>query len=103
MGRESTKPAADVGERMLRAPATSAGKDKFDVRWKEGVWLGDRWESGESLIGASEGFAKAGDLRRKPENGERWNMEGFDNFLGVPWGPHPGAMGWGGRIQCDYP
>ena len=33
-GREYTKPVAEFGERVLYAPAMSAGKDKFDARWK---------------------------------------------------------------------
>ena len=45
-GREVTKPVAEFGECVLYAPAASAGKDKFDVRWKEGVWLGVRMETG---------------------------------------------------------
>ena len=49
-------------------PALSAGRDKFDVRWREGVWLGIRAESGESIIGTNEGVVKARDFRRKPEN-----------------------------------
>ncbi len=36
-GREFTKPVAEFGECVLRAPAMSAGKDTCDVRWKEGV------------------------------------------------------------------
>ncbi len=49
----------------------SAGKDKFDARWNEGVRLGSRVESGESLIGTGEGFAKARDFKIKAENGGR--------------------------------
>ncbi len=73
---------ADFGECVLYTPANSAGKGKSDVRWKA-----VRSESGESVIGTSEGVAKAGDFRRKPENGRRWNVENFDNFVGVsgPW------------------
>ncbi len=65
------KPVAEFGEYVLHAPAMSAGKDKFDARWKEGVWLGIRMESGESLIGTDEGVVKARVLRRKAENGGR--------------------------------
>ncbi len=68
-GREFTQPVADLGERALCAPAMSAGKDKFDVRWKEGVWLGVGLESGEFLTRTSEAVAKAREFRRKPENG----------------------------------
>ena len=69
----------------MYAPALSVGKDKFDVRWKEGVWLGIKAESGESSIGTGEGV--------KPENGGRWDKEDFDKFRGAPWEPYPGAGG----------
>ena len=92
-GREFTKPVAEFGECVLYAPAASAGKDKFDARWKEGVWLGVRMESGESLIGTTEGVVKARDFRRKAENGGRWSTADFDKFVGVPGEPYPGAKG----------
>ncbi len=53
-GRELTKPGAEFGECVFYAPAASAGKDKFDVRWEEGAWWRVRLESGESLRGTSE-------------------------------------------------
>jgi hypothetical protein len=92
-GREFTKPVAEFGECVLYAPADSAGKDKFDVRWREGVWLGVRMESGESLIGTDGGVVKARDFRRKAENGGRWSVAEFDKFVGFPWEPYPGAKG----------
>ncbi len=63
---------------MLHAPAMSAGKDQFDVRWKEGVLLGVRLESGEPMIGTNEGVAKARHLRRNLENGGRWSVQDVD-------------------------
>ncbi len=39
-------------------------------------------ESGESLIGTAEGAVRARDLRRKPEDGGRLNVEEFDKFKG---------------------
>ncbi len=66
---------------------------KFDARWKKGAWLGVRLERGESLIGTSQGVAKARHVRRKPETGGRWSAQDFDKFVGVPWGPRPGAKG----------
>ncbi len=92
-GREFQRPVAEFGECVLYLPALSAGRDKFDVRWREGVWLGIRMESEESIIGTSEGVVKARDFRRKPENGGRWSKEGFNSFVGLPWEPYPGAGG----------
>jgi hypothetical protein len=60
---------------------------------KEGVWLGIKSESGESLIGTGEGVAKAMDFRRKPENGGLWSAKEFDKLRGAPWEPQQGAGG----------
>ncbi len=57
-GREFTRLVAEFGECVWYAPALSAGRDKFDARWREGVWLEVKLESGESIIGTSEGVVK---------------------------------------------
>ncbi len=94
---ETTKPVAEFGECVLYAPAASAGKDKFDTRWDEGVWLGIRMESRESFIGANEGVVKARDFRRKAENGGRWSVADFDKIAGAL-----GAASWSkGRIRIE--
>ncbi len=41
-GREFDNPVAEFGGRASYAPAVSVGNDKFNVRWKEGAWLGAR-------------------------------------------------------------
>ena len=35
--------------------AASVGKNKFDVRWMDGVWLGIKLESRESIMGTADG------------------------------------------------
>ena len=99
-GKEFASPVAEFGESVWYTPANSAGKDKFDVRWFEGVWLGVRVESGESIIGTSGGVVKARDFRRKPLNGGRWSEESLNKFVGVPWEPYPGA---GGGTEGEAP
>ena len=42
------------------------------MRWKDGVWLGIRFESGESIVEAADGVAKAEtseENRRKEDGG----------------------------------
>ena len=41
-GREFRRPVAEFGEAVEYPPAGTAGKNKFDVRWHPGVWLGIR-------------------------------------------------------------
>ncbi len=60
------------------------GKEKFDVRWMEGMWLGVKLESGELIIGKADGVVKARDFRRKPEKEGRWSSDGIDGFNGAP-------------------
>ncbi len=63
-GREESSLSQSLSSgSIMYSPAMSAGKDEADVQWKEGVWLGVRMESGESLIGTSEGVAKAREFR----------------------------------------
>ena len=69
------------------------GRDKFDSRWREGVWPGVRLESGEPIIGTADGVVKAKDFRRKVILKDRWDKEMFSRFKGVPWEPVPGRSG----------
>ncbi len=38
---------------VMLLPAAIVGKNRFDVKWMYGVWLGIKPESGESFIGAT--------------------------------------------------
>ncbi len=71
---------------MLRAPATSAGRDKFDVRWMERVWLGVKTESGEPLIGASERRSREGERLGGNLRTEAVGASDFDRLKGVGGG-----------------
>ncbi len=84
---------AEFGECVMYLPAASAEKNKIDVRWVDGVRLGIKLESGESIIGTACRVVKARDFRRKPGEGGRWSNDGVDGFNGVPGEPYPGAAG----------
>ncbi len=45
-GREFARPAAEFGESVMYLPAASVGKNEFDVRREDGVWLGIKMEGG---------------------------------------------------------
>jgi hypothetical protein len=92
-GRPFNRPVAEFGECIWYLPANTAGINKYEVRWQEGVWLGIRMESGETIVGTELGVVKCRDSRRKPANGGRWNREFVDKIVGVPWEVYPGVKG----------
>jgi hypothetical protein len=92
-GRPFNRPVAEFGECIWYLPANTAGINKYEVRWQEGVWLGIRMESGETIVGTELGVVKCRDFRRKPANGGRWNREFVDKIVGVPWEVYPGVKG----------
>ena len=71
--------------------AGTKGIDKMDCRWSQGIWLGMRDESPESIIGTAHGCIKAKDIRRLGRPEDRWNLSDFNAFTGVPWEPIPGS------------
>ncbi len=54
--------------------------EKQIQRQMDGVRLGAKCESGESIVGAADGVGKARDFRRKPEEGGRWINDGIDGL-----------------------
>ena len=98
-GRDFHRYVAEFGECVWYLKSGSAGTNKFDPRWYEGVWLGIRDETGEAIIGTPDGVVKCRDFRRKPVEEDRWNEEAFDKFKGTPWEPVPGKSGTEIRTQ----
>ena len=60
---------------------------------ERGIYLGTRDESGEAIVGTPFGVVKAKDFRRIGQPDQRWNLEEFNSFNGVPWEPVPGQPG----------
>ena len=54
--------------------------------------MGIRDETGEVIIGTSEGVVKARDFKRMGSPEERWNIESILGFVGTPWEPVPGQV-----------
>ena len=90
-GNKFVREVAEFGEHAWYYNPGIAGRDKLDVRWESGIWLGIRDESGEVIIGTSKGVLKARSFRRKPES-ERWNNNALQEMQGLPWEPIP-ALG----------
>ena len=81
----------------------SVGKDKLNIRWKEGIWLGVREDSGESLVGTVDGVLKVRSYRRRAGDTLRWNDSLLDGFKGVPWEPTPGRDSIEPQIKIGLP
>ena len=52
--------------------------------------MGVKDETGECIIGTSEGTVKARDFKRIADNAARWNAELVKSLRGPPWQPIPG-------------
>ena len=101
-GRDFKRDVAEFGECVWYLEAKSVGKDKFDTRWSEGIWLGIRDESGEILIGTDDGVVKARTFKRRPEQ-ERWTNEKLERMKGVPWEPVPGQKNREIPVKVIFP
>ena len=92
-GRDFKREIAEFGERVFYLKLDSAGKNKYDVRWNEGIFLGVMDESNEILVGTREGVVKAKDFKRMGTYANRWNKQEILEMKGAPWEPTPGRGG----------
>ena len=68
----------------------SVGKDKFNSRWNEGIYLGVINDSVETILGTDQGVVKARDFRTNTIYSDRWDRSRVDDIKGTPWEPTPG-------------
>ena len=62
-GRKFNANYREFGENVLYLRPGSRGKDKFEVRWENGVWFGIADRTGESIVGTEHGVIKVRDVR----------------------------------------
>ena len=87
--RNSSESCLNLEKAMWYLKPGSAGKDKLDERWGDGVYLGIIEESCELYIGTKEGIIKVRTFARRGET-DRWRKKEIDEMIGVPWEPTPG-------------
>ena len=75
---------------MLYLRMGTRGRDKLDSRWATGVWMGVKDETGECIVGTSEGTVKARDFKRFADPAKRWDSTLVKSLQGPPWQPTPG-------------
>ena len=92
-GQEFKNEMLKIGECVCFLKPKSKGKNKTESRCPNGIWLGVREESGEYIVGTSEGVFKVRTVRRKGLEEDSWNWEEFSAFRGLPWEPIPGRPG----------
>jgi hypothetical protein len=92
-GRKFNQAVAEFGECIWHLKPKSKGKYKICIRWEEGIWLGIRDRTGETLVGTSNGIVKVRSFRRKGSEGEKWDRGRMEAMKEVPWEPVPGREG----------
>ena len=102
-GKQFNKECVEFGECVLYLKPGTRGKDKFDTRWEEGIWLGVKDRSLETVIGTNEGVIKVRDVKRKGTEEQRWDISKFNEFKGVPWEPIPGREGIEIKARVNVP
>ena len=75
----------------------------WEERWKEGIWLGVREQSGEIIVGTKDGVVKCRTFKRKATEEERWDVKFLDEMVGVPWMPLPGRYNVDLQIKVKMP
>ena len=70
-GRALAKALAEFGECVWYLKPKTAGINKADVRWDDGVWLGIHDNSGEVYMGTRAGVIKVRTIRRKGIKADR--------------------------------
>ena len=91
-GKDFRNSVVEFGESVMYLKAGSKGRDKLDCRWEQGVWLGMRLETGESVIGTDLGVVKCRDIKRLGSSDERWNRDRLLAVQGTPWEPTLGKV-----------
>ena len=62
----------------------------FEDRFEKGVWLGMTIQSGENIVGTSDGVYKVGGIMRRAPD-QRWSAEMVEGIRGSPAEPRPGS------------
>ena len=83
-GKTSKMLGFEFGEMVhFRRIPTQNRLGKLDSLWQKGVFIGYRAQSGEYMVGSSDGAYKTRTIRRLPES-QRWDKNEIE---GLPWTP----------------
>ena len=84
-GKRAKIEGFEFGEGVLWKHRPAGGPlGKLATTWHEGIFLGKKGSTGETIVGDPRGVYKTRTVRRKPES-ERWSAENLGYVSGVPW------------------
>ena len=90
-GKKSRMLGLEFGEKLhwKRSVATSHRTNKLDSVWEEGIYLGHKTLSGESIVGNADGVFRTRTVRRVLLE-ETWQFDLIKSMVGIPWkcSPH---------------
>jgi len=61
---------------------------KLEIMWQDGIYLGKKATTGETIIGTAEGIFRTRTVRKKPAE-DRWDQKHMDMIGGTPWRTQP--------------
>ena len=93
-GHVAPAPVAESVEKIMYMPSknTSKSAPKEDAQFHDGLWLGLRMKSDESIVGTPNGVIKVKTVWRLPED-RRWCAEEVLSTRGAASNPVPGVGG----------
>ena len=84
-GRAARIGGVEFGEGVLWKRRRQGGPlGKLSCMWEDGIYLGMKGTTGETIVGNKEGVWRTRTIQRKIE-GDRWRKENLDLVGGVPW------------------
>ena len=102
-GRPFRRDIAEFGECVLYLILDSVGEEKYNSRWRTGVFLGVQDSTNEVILGTPEGCVKARTIRRRSTPADRWGRASFDSIVGSPWALVPGRNDATLRPRVTFP
>lgn len=84
-GKRSKVLGLEFGEKILWRRVIKGDRSvKLDTVWEDGVYVGHRTCSGDSMVASTKGMYRTRTIRRVPQE-DRWNTANLDVFKYFPW------------------
>ena len=84
-GKQARVQGMEFGEGVLWKRRRQGGPlGKLTCMWDDGVFLGVKGSTGETIVGDKSGVWVTRTVKRKPVE-ERWDRQNIERIVGVPW------------------